>query len=131
MDRDRSTDTQPDDAAHSVSGNAPGRMPDDIPGLTGQSGKTAAITNSPLALLLRYFRFGRDILRSYRQISHVRWLLIGIGVGVLSGLGAVLFYLAVEGGKHLFLTVLAGLSLPAPSGEALFHAAGHGGRQAS
>jgi CIC family chloride channel protein len=129
----RSTDTQPDDAAHSVSGNTPGRTPDDMPGLsglTGQSGK-AAITNSPLALLLRYFRFGRDILRSYRQISHVRWLLIGIGVGVLSGLGAVLFYLAVEGGKHLFLTVLAGLSLPAPSGEALFHAAGHGGRQAS
>ncbi|WP_029897060.1 chloride channel protein [Desulfohalovibrio reitneri] len=78
---------------------------------------------SPLG---RHIRLWREFLRSYRQISSVRWLVLGIGVGVASGLGAVLFYLGVEHGKHFILTTLAGFELPAPAGERLVHG-GHTG----
>lgn len=122
----REEDNAPD-GADSRSMNPPSGKP----GESGESRGSGRPAGSPLAPLLRYFRFGRELLRSYRQISHVRWLLIGIGVGVLSGLAAVLFYLAVEGGKYLFLHLLAGFALPAPSGEALFHGLGHGAAHAA
>ncbi len=67
----------------------------------------------------------KDLARSYRKASHFRWLALGIVVGILSGIVAVLFFGAVELGKHIFMSQLAGLSLPAPEGEELFH--GHAG----
>ncbi|WP_320005947.1 chloride channel protein [Maridesulfovibrio sp.] len=63
----------------------------------------------------------KDLVRSYRNVSHFRWLVLGILVGILSGIIAVLFFGAVELGKHFFMSQLAGLSLPAPEGEELFH----------
>lgn len=66
----------------------------------------------------------KDLARSYRKVNHFRWLVLGIVVGILSGIVAVLFG-AVELGKHIFMSQLAGLSLPAPEGEELFH--GHAG----
>ncbi|NDV25628.1 chloride channel protein [Desulfovibrio sp. JC010] len=69
----------------------------------------------------------KDLARSYRNVSHFRWLVLGIVVGVLSGIVAVLFFGAVELGKYFFMSQLAGLSLPAPEGEELFH--GHAGEQ--
>ena len=63
----------------------------------------------------------KDLVRSYRNVSHFRWLVLGIVVGILSGIVAVLFFGAVELGKHIFMSQLAGLSLPAPEGEELFH----------
>ncbi|MBU1002720.1 MAG: chloride channel protein [Proteobacteria bacterium] len=58
----------------------------------------------------------------YRNAS-MRWLAISVVVGLASGLAAVLFFLGVEYFKHLFLFQFAGLSLPAPAGEELFHGA--------
>jgi len=69
----------------------------------------------------RFARFWRDVIRSYRKISSVRWLILGIVVGLLSGLAAAAFFAGIEFFKHLFLSSWAGLSLPAPAGERLFH----------
>lgn len=68
-------------------------------------------------------RMWKDLARSYRNASHIRWLVLGVLVGILSGIVAVLFFGAVELGKHIFISQLAGLSLPAPEGEELFHGA--------
>lgn len=72
-------------------------------------------------LLLQLLHPWREFLRTYRHVSSVRWLLLGVVVGVLSGFAAVLFFGAVELGKFLILHKLAGLSLPAPAGEEIFH----------
>jgi len=74
-------------------------------------------------LLLQILRPWRDFLRTYRHVSSVRWLLLGVVVGVLSGLAAVLFFGAVELGKFVIQHKLAGLTLPAPAGEEIFHGA--------
>jgi CIC family chloride channel protein len=47
--------------------------------------------------------------------------MLGVLVGLASGLAAVGFFGAIEFGKHLIQSQLAGLSLPAPDGEHLFH----------
>jgi len=63
----------------------------------------------------------RTFIGSYRRILHVRLLLIGLLVGVLSGFAAVAFYASVEALKHLFLSQMAGMEIPAPAGERLIH----------
>jgi CIC family chloride channel protein len=72
-------------------------------------------------LLFALFRPWRDFLRTYRHVSSVRWLLLGVVVGVFSGLAAVAFFGAVEFGKFIIQHKLAGLTLPAPAGEEIFH----------
>ena len=59
----------------------------------------------------------REFRHSYKYVSSVRWLVLGLVVGVLSGLAAALFFGAVELAKHLVLSQLAGLDLPGPAGE--------------
>ena len=71
--------------------------------------------------LRRWILHWRALTRSYRRISSVRWLILGIGVGVLAGLAAALFFFLVEYLHHFFLIELAGLALPGADGEALFH----------
>ncbi len=68
------------------------------------------------------FRYWRDFVKSYRSIASFRWLVIGALVGALSGLTAVVFFGAIEVGKHLLQAKLAGIISPHPAGEALFHA---------
>lgn len=60
-----------------------------------------------------------EIVRSYTAVGAVRWLLLGVLMGVLSGLAAICFFYVLELLKHFWLTGLAGLSLPVPAGEAL------------
>jgi CIC family chloride channel protein len=64
----------------------------------------------------------KNFLWSYTRISHVRGLILGICVGIFSGLAAVGFFIGIEALKHWLLTVQAGLELPSPAGEGMFHA---------
>ncbi|GAB7079558.1 chloride channel protein [Megalodesulfovibrio paquesii] len=71
---------------------------------------------------LRYWlNHWRALVNTYRTIGSVRWLLLGIGVGVLAGLVASLFFFLVEYLHHIFLIEWAGLHLPPADGEVLFH----------
>jgi CIC family chloride channel protein len=70
---------------------------------------------------LHPLRLWRELVSSYKYVSSVRWLLLGVVVGALSGLAAAAFFGAVELGKFVFLHHLAGLSMPAPAGEEIFH----------
>ncbi len=46
-----------------------------------------------------------------------KWLFIAILIGVVAGVGSILFYLAIEGATRLFLVSGAGYIPPAPGGE--------------
>lgn len=69
-------------------------------------------------------RLWREYLALYRNVTYVRMLVIGIVLGILTGIASILFFLGIEYFKHLIQAQWAGLSLPAPAGEAMFH--GHG-----
>ncbi len=74
-------------------------------------------TEAMHAKILRYWLL---IRRSYLSVGNVRWLLLGVLMGVLSGVAAIGFFYAIEGLKHLWIGGLAGLSLPGPAGEEIF-----------
>jgi len=79
-------------------------------------------SRGPVATVLRRPRIlWRRMLRRYTRGGLARWLAIGVVAGLLSGLLAVLFYLGLESLKHLLQVRLAGISLPTPAGESLFH----------
>ncbi len=65
--------------------------------------------------------FWRRLTRRYSRVSLVRWVILGAAAGLGSGLLAIAFYAGLEGLSHLLQVTLAGLSLPHPSGESLFH----------
>lgn len=52
-----------------------------------------------------------------------KWLVLGVLIGVIAGLGAVVFYEALRLATYVFLQVIAGYTVPTPVGE--------GGRAAS
>ncbi len=53
--------------------------------------------------------------------SYVRkWLVLGMMIGVIAGLGAVVFYATLTFCTHLFLGVLGGYRPPTPAGEGNF-----------
>ena len=59
-------------------------------------------------------RFGASI----RKSGYLRkWLLLGITIGVIAGLGAVVFYLALKYPEEFLLGDLAGYQIPTPVGE--------------
>ena len=63
-------------------------------------------------------RFGASIRKSgYLQ----KWLLLGVTIGVVSGLGAVVFYLALKYTGEFLLGYLAGYHIPTPAGEGGSH----------
>ena len=52
------------------------------------------------------------------QASYLqKWLILGVLIGIMAGLGAIVFYEALEAATHLFLGVLAGYHVPTPAGE--------------
>ncbi|GAA4532591.1 chloride channel protein [Mycobacterium paraffinicum] len=64
-------------------------------------------------------RFGASIRKSgYLQ----KWLLLGVTIGIVAGLGAVVFYLALRYTGEFLLGYLGGYHIPTPVGE------GGGGR---
>ena len=46
-----------------------------------------------------------------------KWIALGVFIGVVAGLGAIVFYEALVVSTHLFLGVLAGYRVPTPVGE--------------
>lgn len=54
-----------------------------------------------------------------------KWLALGVLIGVVSGLGAVVFYESLVLATHFFLTILAGYQLPTPIGEGARVASSH------
>jgi len=63
--------------------------------------------------------------KSYQGTNLFRLLLMSVFVGILAGLAASVFFVGVEGVRHLILSQMGGFSLPTPSGEKLFTS--HGG----
>ena len=74
-----------------------------------------------------FTRLWTEIVSSYKNVTGVRWLLLGICVGIIAGFAAVFFFYSIELLKHFFLHDLAGLSLPAPEGESMFEEDGPAG----
>ncbi|GFG62764.1 hypothetical protein MKUB_02540 [Mycobacterium kubicae] len=63
-------------------------------------------------------RFGAAI----RQAGYLpKWFLLGITIGVIAGLGAVVFYLALKYTGEFLLGYLAGYHIPTPVGEGGSH----------
>jgi H+/Cl- antiporter ClcA len=65
---------------------------------------------------------GADFLtrlrRRIRGTAYLRkWVILGAAIGVISGLGAALFFIALEFGTQFFLGVLAGYAPASPLGE--------------
>ena len=46
-----------------------------------------------------------------------KWTTLGLVIGAVAGLGAIVFYEALVACTHLFLGVLAGYQVPTPVGE--------------
>ncbi len=51
--------------------------------------------------------------RSYLQ----KWIVLGVAIGIISGLGTVVFYLALQGAGHLLLEGIGGYAVPTSKGE--------------
>ena len=59
-----------------------------------------------------------DVGDFVRRSGYLRkWLILGITIGVIAGLGAVVFFLALDYTSRVLLGTLAGYDAPTPSGE--------------
>lgn len=64
------------------------------------------------------------ILSGVRSAPYLRkWLLLGTLIGVVAGLGAVVFYDGLRAATHLLLTDIGGYTPPSTAGEGGFHLA--------
>ncbi len=61
----------------------------------------------------------KNILNWFRS-GYVRWLILGLIVGAISGLGAAGFFYILEYAKHFTFDYLAGYEMTSPAGERLF-----------
>lgn len=53
-----------------------------------------------------------------RQSGYLRkWLILGISIGIIAGLGAVVFYLALDYAGRFLLGYLGGYDIPKPTGD--------------
>jgi CIC family chloride channel protein len=74
----------------------------------------------PPSLRGRLRLVGVAVSARLRATSYLRkWLLIGVVLGCIAGLGAVVFYSALVLATHLFLGDLVGYRVPTPAGEGL------------
>jgi len=74
-----------------------------------------------MRFLLLTPRHWGEFFAALRKGGTGRWVTLGFFAGLLSGCAAIVFFISLEGIRHLLLVSLAGLSLPLPSGESLFH----------
>ena len=67
--------------------------------------------------------------RWLRSSSYLqRWIVLGIAIGAIAGLGAVVFYEALRLCTHFFLQVLAGYTVPTPAAEGHVAGSAHAAR---
>lgn len=67
--------------------------------------------------------------RRLRSSSYLqRWVVLGISIGAIAGVGAVVLYEALRLCTHFFLEVLAGYQVPTPKGEGDISGAMHATR---
>ncbi|MFI3272428.1 MAG: chloride channel protein [Pseudomonadota bacterium] len=78
--------------------------------------------------MLRVLRAPWDrFKRLYATVAYVRLAVLGVLVGIASGIGAILFFLGIEFAKHYILGIWSGMNPPTPAGEGLGHLMeGHG-----
>jgi H+/Cl- antiporter ClcA len=61
-----------------------------------------------------------------RRSSYLKkWVVLGTVIGVIAGLGAVVFYLALQAAGHLLLEGIGGYAVPLPSSEGGRSSSGH------
>jgi chloride channel protein, CIC family len=63
--------------------------------------------------LLRGFDWRTRLLGSYLR----KWVILGVLIGIVAGLGAIAFFAAIQWSTKLFLGGIAGLTPPVPRGE--------------
>ena len=67
--------------------------------------------------------------RWIRSASYLqRWIVLGVTIGAIAGLGAVVFYEALRLCTHFFLEVLAGYTVPTPAAEGHVAGSAHAAR---
>lgn len=57
-----------------------------------------------------------------------KWIVLGVAIGAVAGLGAIVFYETLELCTHFFLEVLAGYRVPTPAGEGAAGGSAHAAR---
>jgi CIC family chloride channel protein len=57
-----------------------------------------------------------------------KWSVLGVVIGAVAGIGAIVFYEALTAATHLFLGVFAGYRVPTPVGEGARHASASAAR---
>lgn len=72
----------------------------------------------PLTLRTRLRGLGAGVARHLRSTTYLRkWLVVGVALGVIAGLGAVAFYRSLVLANHFLLVDLAGYQVPTPAAE--------------
>ena len=64
------------------------------------------------------------LFRFFRIEDPIKWIFYSMGIGLVSGLFAALFFFALEYGKYLTFDRLAGMPLESAAGESLFPVSG-------
>ena len=62
----------------------------------------------------------KKFLKALRLEESGRWVIYGLVIGIIAGLGSAVFFFLLEHGKHLLMCKLSGFEPPAPYGERLF-----------
>ena len=76
--------------------------------------------------VLAWRRFTSAVGVRINAMSYLpKWLILGAMIGIIAGLGAVVFYEALRLATHFFLGVLAGYLPPTPAGEGGRAGTGH------
>jgi chloride channel protein, CIC family len=91
-----------------------------------------SLSDAPTSQLDRMVRIRAISTRAAQWVSAAsylkKWTVLGVLIGVVAGLGAVVFYEALSVSTHFFLGVLAGYRVPTPVGEGARHASASAAR---
>ena len=106
------------EALHEVAGTLPDPAATDlVTGLRLIAGELEQLRMRP-SLAARVDPLLWRLRRRIRSATYLRkWVVLGLVIGIVGGIGAIAFYTALELATHFFLGVLAGYTPPSPAGE--------------